>query len=600
MKYAAYLQKALLIAGLFAFLLSIFSFVAAAKPIPVTLQKTAQGWQLLRAGKPYFIRGAGGTGSLAALQAAGANSLRTWGDVTLELLDEAHAHGLSVAVGLWLGHERHGFDYSDKKQVQEQLARVRQQVLKLKDHPAVLLWGVGNEMEGFAAGDNPAIWQAVNDVAAMIKTIDPHHPTMTVTAFVHGQRIEFVHRQMPAIDIHGINAYGAGAAKVPDLLRQNNVTKPFILTEFGPMGAWDSPTTAWGAPYEQTSTAKAESYRQIYARAVLTAGEMNLGAYAFTWGHKMEATETWFGMFLADGARTGAVDAMTEIWSGMPPDNLAPRVTPLKITTAAAVEPGASVVASTVATDPEGRVLQARWVLKPESGEYVTGGDFRPTPQALEGAVVESTLNTATLRMPSAPGAYRLFYFVYDEAGNAATANIPLLVTGQVRTRMPFAVYEEQLAHMLWVPSGWMGNIDQLSLDGSNTTQPYAGKAALKIRYTGKFGWAGIAWQHPPNNWGELAGGFDLTGANQLELWARGEYGGEKVGFGVGLIGSDKSQPDSAMTKVDDIVLTHTWQRYTVPLAGLDLSSIKTGFVVTLRGRRTPVTIYLDNIRFKP
>ena len=96
----------------------------------------------------------------------------------------------------------------------------------------------------------------------------------------------------------------------------------------------------------------------------------------------------------------------------------------------------------------------------------------------------------------------------------------------------------------------------------------------------------------------DLDGGFDLTGATALELWARGEYGGEKVSFGVGIIQKDKAYPDSGIKKIDGIQLTREWQRYTVPLKNVDLSSIKTGFVVTLTGRRSPVTFYLDSIRF--
>ena len=118
------------------------------------------------------------------------------------------------------------------------------------------------------------------------------------------------------------------------------------------------------------------------------------------------------------------------------------------------------------------------------------------------------------------------------------------------------------------------------------------------MRYEGKFGWVGVAWQNPPNNWGDLEGGFDLTGATELELWARGEYGGEKISIGVGLLGSETSNPDSGKTKEEGIVLTREWQRYSVSLKHTDLSSIKTGFVVTLSGRTTPVTIYLDSIRF--
>ncbi|MDH4150496.1 MAG: hypothetical protein OEV67_08270, partial [Betaproteobacteria bacterium] len=67
---------------------------------------------------------------------------------------------------------------------------------------------------------------------------------------------------------------------------------------------------------------------------------------------------------------------------------------------------------------------------------------------------------------------------------------------------------------------------------------------------------------------------------------------------GVGLLEKDRAHPDSGIAKIDNIMLTREWQRYTVPLKKLDLSSLKTGFVVTLAGRQTPVTIYLDSIRF--
>ena len=88
-----------------------------AQAIPVELRETESGWQLFRGGEPYFIHGAGGSGSLEALVDAGANSVRTWGGEVDDLLDEAHALGLSVTVGIWLAHERHGFNYSDEEQV---------------------------------------------------------------------------------------------------------------------------------------------------------------------------------------------------------------------------------------------------------------------------------------------------------------------------------------------------------------------------------------------------------------------------------------------------------------------------------------------------
>ena len=67
---------------------------------------------------------------------------------------------------------------------------------------------------------------------------------------------------------------------------------------------------------------------------------------------------------------------------------------------------------------------------------------------------------------------------------------------------------------------------------------------------------------------------------------------------GVGLLGADKAHPDSAKTSVEDIQLTKEWKRYRIRLKKLDLSRIKTGFVVVTTGRRPYVTFYLDSIRF--
>ena len=570
---------------------------ASADAIPVELRQSESGWQLYRGGEPYFIKGAGGDGPLEELAATGANSIRTWGGDVGNLLDDAHALGMTVTVGIWLGHERHGFDYGDAAQVAAQLEEAREMVLNYRDHPALLLWGVGNEMEGFDDGNNPAIWKAVNDVAAMIKELDPNHPTMTVTAFVHGERIDYLHNKSPAIDIHGVNAYG-GAQVVPEFLRDGDATKPFVLTEFGPVGPWEMPRTDWGAPFEQTSTAKADFYRESYEKGIEAAPGMALGAYAFLWGNKMEATETWFGMLLDDGSPTAAVDTMTEIWSGEAPANLAPTIEPLDVAGSTQLKPGKTIDVGTALADPEGGHLRVEWILRADSGDYLTGGDYRPATPDIDGAVIESRAGGARVRMPDEPGAYRLFVYAWDEGGKAATANVPLLVKGEVRPRMPFPVYEDRLENMHWVPSGWMGGVEQLKLDGANADDVFEGSAAIRIRYEGKFGWAGIAWQHPPNNWGDQDGGFDLDGAEELELWARGEYGGEKVSFGVGLLQKDKAFPDSAIRKIDGIELGREWQRYSIPLRGMDLSSIKTGFVVTMTGRSTPVTVHLDSIRY--
>ncbi len=577
----------------------IFSNASLAEPVPVELRQTGSGWQLLRDGAPYRIRGAGGPGPLDRLAAAGANSVRAWStDNVGSLLDEAHALGLTVTVGIWLEHERHGFDYSDEKQVQAQLEKARRDVMRYKDHPALLLWGVGNEMEGFESGDDPRIWSAVNDVAAMIKALDPHHPTMTVTAEIGGGRIEMVHNRTPAIDIHGVNAYG-GAASLARRMREAGASKPYVITEFGPAGPWEMPTAEWGAPFEQTSTQKAEAYRESYQTSVLDNADMALGAYAFLWGAKMEGTATWFGMLLDDGSKTAVLDVMTELWSGEVPSDRAPAIDPVRVGGATAVDPGAVIDAATVVTDPEGEQVSLRWALRPESGDYMTGGDFRPSPEDIADAVIDALDGAVKVRMPEEPGAYRLFAYAKDPSGNAATANVPVLVKGEPRPRMPVSVYEERFEHMPWAPSGVMGSTRSLTIDGQSMESVHEGAHSIKIQFTARRGWAGVAWQDPPNNWGELDGGYDLTGASALEFWVRGESGGEKASFGVGLLDEKTEYPDSVIVRTPTIELGSEWKKYRIGFnPGDDLTSIKVPFVVTIEGRRKATTIYLDSIRF--
>ena len=63
----------------------------------------------------------------------------------------------------------------------KQREHIRAVVEKYKDHPALLVWALGNEMED-PQGRNGAVWSQINNLARMVKEIDPAHPTMTVVA----------------------------------------------------------------------------------------------------------------------------------------------------------------------------------------------------------------------------------------------------------------------------------------------------------------------------------------------------------------------------------------------------------------------------------
>lgn len=566
----------------------------------IGLVPAAGGHTLTVGGEPFEIKGAGGDADKALLAACGGNTFRTWGvdETTGDLLDEAQANGLKVALGIWVGHARHGFDYGDPAQIRKQFDDAKAAVEKHKDHPALLMWGVGNEMEEYAATSDPRVWKAVNDIAAMIKEVDGAHPTMTVIAEIGGDKLPSIKQYCPAIDAVGINTYG-GVTSIPTRYAEADMDRPYVVTEFGPPGTWEIPRNGWDVPEELSSTAKAEIYAA--AHAALDADPACLGSFAFTWGNKQEATATWFGMFLPDGSRLGAVDAMTEAWSGAPAADLAPQIAELALVGEPVVAPGAEVTARLKATDPEGQPLAAEWVLFQEMDEFESMGDFRATPPTFPDAITEADATGATVTMPERAGNYRLFAYLRDGAGGGAVANVPLRVEGGgdggpqgMPTALPLVVYGER-GGSPYVPSGYMGEAASITIDESSKDNPHAGASCLKATYANGGGWGGVVWQSPANDWGEVDGGFDLTGADTLSFWVRGAKGGEKVKFGYGLLGRDKAFYDTDKDEVE-VTLTPAWKQVTLPLKGKNLSRIKTGFYWTLAGQGKPLTFYLDDI----
>ncbi len=579
-------------------MVAVVAALAFAAPIPVEITTTETGYGLVRGGEAFPLRGAGGGEGLAELAAAGGTTIRTWGvgDETESFLDEAHALGLGVSVGIWLGHERHGFDYGDAEQVAEQRRVVLEAVERLKDHPAVLLWGLGNEMEGFEGGDDPQIWSAVCDLAEAIQERDPHHPVMSTTADIGGGRVAGI-MGCDAIDIHGINSYG-GAPSIPERYAAAGGTKPIVLTEYGPPGTWEIGRTDFGAVEELTSTAKAAHYDRVTRETF--AHPQVMGGYAFLWGWKVEATSTWYGLFLPDGTRLAGVEALRAAWGGPPPENHVPVVTPLEVS-ATTPEPRSVVTVSWTVTDPDGDPVQTTWTLRREASTYITGGDAQAMPVAIPDAIRSVSTERAELKMPSFPGVYRVYAEARDGHGGGAVASVPLLVgelpPPDAPVPMPWPVYADGGGGGPWAPSGYMGNVESIAMDPAWTKGCDTPPTCLRVDYRDPGGWAGVAWQNPVNDWGDEPGGYDLSSAKRLVFRVRGHMGAERVAFGVGLIGDDKPYPDSLEAE-KKVTLTKEWQTVRIPLRG-DASSVKTGFRWVLGGHGRPVTFYLDDVRFE-
>lgn len=397
------------------------------------IKATAGGWQLLRNGQPFYINGAVAPNRFDVLQACGGNAVRV--NASQKALDAAQAAGLAVMANLPVRGERNQLDWNNAEQVAEQKEKVLAVVRECKDHPALMFWSVGNELDHIPGNKsyNPQIWARLNDLAIAIKQLDPHHPVMTVVGTGHFERkVQEIAAGCKDMDLLGINAYG-DIARACELTRRH-WPKPYAVTEWGPTGHWEVPKTKWRAPIEQTSSEKARVIEERFRNVIQTDRAHCLGSFAFYWSEKQETTHTWYGLFCG-GLRTESIDVLQHLWTGRWPANRAPAIQSLAIEgfsdpRSTWLKPARTYRAEVKATDPDGDMLAFTWDIRPEvvipPGSYAGGLEKKAQP--IPGLIANPSAAAVEFAAPNKPGAYRLFVAITDGQGHIAYGNIPFFV----------------------------------------------------------------------------------------------------------------------------------------------------------------------------
>lgn len=373
-----------------------------------------------------FWQGAAFAGDLAALEklaGAGAKVVRVYRESDAWVLDAAQRLGMRVVMGLWLGHPRHGFRLDDTHAVQEQEDALRAFVLRHRDHPALLAWGVGNEVETGAADPRP-VWQEVNRLAGIVKSLDARHPTVMVVADNSDAWLAPLADCCAQVDLLGLNLYGSSVYELPQRLRRLGITKPVVVTELGPLGQWQAGRKPWGAPVELTSSQKADFLRD--ALAFLSRQTQLVGALPFLWGAKQEQTATWHGLLLADGSSTAMTDALSAAW-GRPVAAAAPLIRGIGIA-ADEFAPAQEISAGVDAVSFDASPLTTVWAVRAEATDLRAGGDLEAAPPPVEVRMLQADAQAVRFVAPALPGDYRLFITLRDRNGKAATANLPFRV----------------------------------------------------------------------------------------------------------------------------------------------------------------------------
>lgn len=167
------------------------------------------------------------------IAAMGANTVRTYLDFgieeeALDILDELYKNGIMAVVTV----DNAAADMENLEAV----------VSLYKDHPAILMWAVGNEWNyNLYYGVSPSLRDAMTTTERMaekVKELDPNHPVCSVLGHRDIQALSQIIQACPSVDVWGINAY-LGASfhgfleEYTDFSRSSGITRPIFISEMG-------------------------------------------------------------------------------------------------------------------------------------------------------------------------------------------------------------------------------------------------------------------------------------------------------------------------------------------------------------------------------
>ncbi|MFE5797958.1 discoidin domain-containing protein [Streptomyces sp. NPDC056503] len=388
-------------------------------------------WQLTVGGQPYTVKGVTWGPSVADagrympdVKAMGANTIRTWGTdgSTKPLLDEAAARGIRVMNGFWLqpgGGPGSGgcVNYvTDTAYKTNMLTEFAKWVETYKSHPATLMWNVGNEsvlgLQNCYSGteleaQRNAYTTFVNDVAKKIHSIDPDHPVTSTDAWTGAW--PYYKRNAPDLDLYSMNAYGDMCGVREDWV-EGGYTKPYLITETGPAGEWETPKDANGVAEEPTDVQKAEGYTRAW-NCVTGHQGVALGATVFHYGTEHDFGGVWFNL-LPDGLRRLSYYAVKKAYTGSTAgDNTPPVITNMTVTPSGSAPAGGEFTVRADVRDPDGDPVTTKVFL---SGNYANGDK-----RLIETPYRRNADGSLAVTAPAKLGVWKVYVQAEDGRGNA-------------------------------------------------------------------------------------------------------------------------------------------------------------------------------------
>jgi len=237
-------------------------------------------------------------GDFKLMKDMGVNAMRLYHqpfEPNKELLRDLYKnYGIMVIMGDFLGKYTlgsgatwaEGTDYDNPEQKKNMMDSVRKMVMDNKDEPYLLMWLLGNENNyGVASNADKkpdSYYKFVDEVAKMIKGIDPNHPV----AICNGDTLflDLFAKYSPNVDIYAANVYRGdyGFGSFWEQV-QSASDKPAFITEYG------APAYAPHMSVEEAQDAQAQYHRGNWQDIQENTAEYEegvgnaLGGVAFEW-----------------------------------------------------------------------------------------------------------------------------------------------------------------------------------------------------------------------------------------------------------------------------------------------------------------------------
>ncbi len=381
----------------------------------------------------FQIKGVCGDSDLARLADRGVNTVRGYTldepAVMRQKLDEAHRMGIKMIVSEWMPH--HGdnknhegyvwpFDYNAKGD--EMVADLMRRVEAIGDHPAILMWGLGNEVHL----DEPYL-RVVNRMSLAIHAKFPNQLTSLTMINAKPDDLAKIKKFAPDLDVLGIQAYSRGAVRGGIKNTEKHWGKPFYMSEFNTNGPWNFGKTPWGVELDEPVSKKVSDLKDCYV--AIDESPLCLGSTVFVWGHYPSGDRpTYFGLLLdsnPEGQKetgsfahlltTPQADVMTEHFTGRPIlGNRAPVLSKLEFDGGAKsrlAQPGEPLPLDLAAEDSNGDPVEfVTWILKAKTKKVTN----------FAGPFSQPSGENAVVNAPTTPGEYLVMVYAFDNKGGAS------------------------------------------------------------------------------------------------------------------------------------------------------------------------------------